>query len=149
MKSRLFQAFLLAGVFGLAGSAYGKDQPSAEATEEKSLSDLSERLQKILELQTAVNHGTKTLHKAIQDTQAARKLAARQQDIVNQASKTITLLEEGGSMSAFTEVLQRLREDMKIVQSRLAKYEVNDTTQALEEDIITTTKEMIAALKNH
>jgi hypothetical protein len=158
MKSHLFLAFLVAGAFALAGPVPGDEQKPAEQAPEKALADLSERLRKILELQTAVHDDTNSLHKAIQgmpdkkprpeDKKAALRLAATQQDIVGQASKTIALLEKGGSGIALTEVLQQIREDMKVVQSRLEKCEINDPTQALEADIVASVKEMIQALQN-
>ena len=40
-----------------------------------------------------------------------------------------------------------MREDMKTVQRRLGKADVGNVTQAIEEDIIATLKEMIEALK--
>jgi hypothetical protein len=154
MKSRFSLAVLLAGFLTFAGSVSGEEKPPAEPK----LSDLSERIHKILELQTAVNDDTRSLHKAIlsnpdktpgpEDQKTSLKLAARQQDIVESVSKMITLLEKDDAASAFPEVLRHVCEDMKIVQSRLAKCEVHDMTQALEEDIVATAKEMIAARKN-
>jgi hypothetical protein len=59
------------------------------------------------------------------------------------------LLEAEGSGSAFPESFQQVREDMKHVARRLASTPVDPgkVTQAIEQDIIDTLKEMIKALE--
>jgi len=57
------------------------------------------------------------------------------------------MLEAEGTAVAFPEVFQQVREDMKIVQRRLELADVAPVTQAIEQDIIDTLKEMVDALK--
>jgi hypothetical protein len=158
MKSRLFLASLVAALVALVGPAYGTEQPPTESNAQKPLSELSQRLHKILDLQIAVRNDTNSLHKAIQgtpdkkprpeDKRTSLKLAVTQRDILDSVTRTITLLEKGDSGTAFAEVLKQVREDMKLVQSRLEKCEINDPTLALEADIVASVKEMIQALQN-
>jgi len=98
------------------------------------------------------------LHQAIQgtpdkkprpeDRQAALKLVARQQEIISEVSKILAILDKEGAAMAFPEVFQQLRDDMKRVQQRLEKCDVNTATRLIEEDILDTLQEMIKALKN-
>src|SRR5205823_273569 len=64
-----------------------------------------------------------------------------------EATKAIDMLQSEGSAVAFPEVFQQVREDMKHVQKRLEGVDTGKVTQAIEEDIISTLKEMIEALK--
>ncbi len=169
MTSRVFLASLLAGAISTCAlTAHEPPRPSrsddpTKATQqredqvEQPLAGLLGRCQKMLDLQTAVYDGTKGLHKAIEgnadkkprprDRQAALKLSDDEKAIIAEATKTIDLLNAEGSAVAFTEAFQELREDLKRVQSRLASSDVGPATQALQQDIIDTLKEMVAGFR--
>ena len=169
MKSRVFLTSLLAGAIGMCGLTAGEqsrrsqpDEPKRanrlrEEKTDRLLAGLADRSQKMLEMQIAVHDGTEGLHKVIQDArdaprrpkdqQASLKLAANENDIVLEATKVIDMLEAEGGLAATTEVFRELRKDMERVQLRLKITDVGMDTQAIEQDIIDTLKEMISALK--
>jgi hypothetical protein len=124
---------------------------------ERILANLIDRCQKMLAMQQAVLDGTiKTRNqidnspgkKGDRDTSlASLGLSDDELKIVEEATKAIEILEGEGSAVAFPEVFRQLREDMKHVQRRLKVINCDDFTIGLEEDIIETLKDMIAALK--
>jgi hypothetical protein len=124
---------------------------------ERLLANLENRCQRMLALQIEVYDGTKRVFTSIEgqpDKKASRaddlksgELSAKEGQIIVEATKTLQLLAEEGSAVAFPLVLEDLREQMKVVQARLFKTDVGTFTQSIEEDIISSLKEMIAALK--
>jgi hypothetical protein len=124
---------------------------------ERLLADLQARCQKMLRMQIRVYEGTLTVHKGIEATadkkatrlqkQDSLKLSDDEKAIVLEASKAIQILEEEGSAVAFPEVFQQVREDMRNVQIRLGVVDTGKITQATEEDIISTLRDMIKALE--
>jgi hypothetical protein len=124
---------------------------------ERLLANLQLRCEKMLAMQIRVYDGTIGVDKAIQanankkanrnNEQDSLKLSDDEKAIVTEASKAIQILEDEGSAVAFPEVFVQVREDMKNVQRRLGVVDTGKVTQATEEDIINTLKEMIEALK--
>ncbi len=167
MKSRVLMVFLLAAI-ALCESRAADETRSRQAdgiekangTRQKNTEDiftgLTQRVQKMLDMQTAVNDRTINLHKVIQatphrkprpeDLQALRRLAARQLDTIDEAARATALLEADNSAVAFTEVFQALRKDMERLHRRLKAGDVGPDTQAIERDICETLKEMLSAL---
>jgi hypothetical protein len=124
---------------------------------ERILANLIDRCQKMLAMQQAVLDGTIKTRNQI-DSSPGKKadrdailaslgLSDDELKIVEEAGKAIEILEGEGSAVAFPEVFRQLREDMKHVQRRLKVVNCDDFTIGLEEDIIETLKDMIAALK--
>jgi len=124
---------------------------------ERLLANLENRCSRMLALQIEVYEGTKRLYASIgqlPEKKATRsedlksgELSAKEGQIVFEANKAIQLLQEEGSAVAFPLVLEDVRDQMRVVQTRLFKTDVAQFTQSIEEDIITSLKEMIAALK--
>jgi hypothetical protein len=124
---------------------------------ERLLAALQARCERMLAMQIRVYDGTVGLQKAIDtnadkkanrnNQQTSLKLSDDEKDIVVEADKAIAMLEAEGSAVAFPEVFKQVREDMKHVQTRLGVVDSGKVTQAIEEDIISTLKEMIEALK--
>jgi hypothetical protein len=124
---------------------------------ERMLAALEARCQKMLQMQIEVRDGTVRVFRAIEENvdkkpsraneQKALQLSDREQQIVDEATKAIQMLEAEGSAVAFPEVFIQVREDMRHVARRLGKADVGTVTQVIEEDIINTLKEMIEALK--
>jgi DNA repair exonuclease SbcCD ATPase subunit len=124
---------------------------------ERILADLLARCQRMLQMQIHVYEGTQSVQKAIdgnadhqpnrQNKQDALKLADEEKAIILEASKAIQILEEEGSAVAFPEVFHQVREDMRTVQRRLEIADTGKITQATEEDIINTLRDMIKALE--
>jgi hypothetical protein len=54
---------------------------------------------------------------------------------------------EDGSAAAFAELFEQLSRDMDVVYNRLSRTEINSVTLAIEDDIIQTLKDAIAALE--
>jgi len=124
---------------------------------ERLLAALQARCEKMLAMQIRVRNETVDISKVLlthadkqpdrEDKIRSLKQAKEEQDIVLEATKAIQMLEAEGTAVAFPEVFQQVREDMKIVQRRLEVTDVGTVTQAIEEDIIATLREMVDALK--
>jgi hypothetical protein len=114
---------------------------------------LEARLRKMLEMQNQVYDETKKLDKSAESVPqheleiASASLSRQEDQIVNEADRALMLLQEDGSSVAFPEALQQAREDMKTVSDRLKRVKTEKITQALEEDIIATLEETLAALQ--
>jgi hypothetical protein len=169
MKSRMFLASLLAGATSMLTLTAGEQSRQSKQDDARKASQLQEKkveqplrflrrhCQKLLDIQIAVARGTEALHKVIEgtpdkkaraiDRQAALKLSDAEKDIIAEATKTIAMLKAGQLTVAVIEVVQGLRDDMKRVQRRLTISDVGIDTQAIEQDIIDTLKEMIRSLK--
>jgi DNA repair exonuclease SbcCD ATPase subunit len=124
---------------------------------ERLLANLQQRCEKMLAMQIRVYDGTVAVQKTIDgnankkanrtNEQDSLKLSDDEKAIVSEASKAIQMLEDEGSAVAFPEVFVQVRDDMRNVQRRLGVVDTGKITQATEEDIINTLKEMIEALK--
>jgi len=122
---------------------------------ERVLADLQKRCEKMLQMQEIVNAGTKQIHTHIyalgkperDDELGSRRLGEDEDKIVHEADLAIAVIEAEGTAVAFTEVFHQVRNDMVQVSRRLGRVAVDDQTLAIEEDIVTTLKEMIEALK--
>ncbi|HLW66171.1 MAG TPA: hypothetical protein VKS79_12740 [Gemmataceae bacterium] len=124
---------------------------------ERKLANLRARCEQMLAIQIEVYEGTKRVHGVIltypdkkptrAEEQRSQQLSTREGEIVKLASKTMQLLEDEGSASAFALSLQSVQEDMGNIEKRLDKYDVAQMTQKIEEDVIQALKDMIEALK--
>jgi hypothetical protein len=122
----------------------------------ESMASLVERCQKMLERQIAVHDATKDVHKAIQtntskkagpkDQKISVELSDKQKAIVVDAKAAIEMLKGEGAAVAFLETFEKLCIDMECVQRRLESGDVGDDILAIEEGIIQTLKDVIAAL---
>jgi hypothetical protein len=134
-----------------------KDRADREKQLDALLTDILARCQKMLDTQTAIIKGTKTLAAAIvgahgkkplpEDRRATLKLAAQAKELVAEANGAIKQIEAEGSAVAFAEVFHEVRDDMKRVQTRLEAGDVGPETQAIQADVMDTLAEMIKALK--
>ena len=128
-----------------------------EEENERLLAQLQARCERMLAMQIEVKDGTVATAHAVEanadkkpsraEVQKSLQLADREDEIVREASKAITLLETEGSAVAFPEVFIQLRSDMENVSRRLRATDVDSLTQTIEQDIIDTLKEMVEALK--
>jgi hypothetical protein len=124
---------------------------------ERILAALQARCERMLALQIGVREDTGRLNDDIgknsdkkptrANEQKSLDLSKREDQIVVEANKAIEILEAEGSAVAFPEVFHQVRDDMKHVSTRLLKVDPGTVTQAIEDDIINTLKEMIEALK--
>jgi hypothetical protein len=124
---------------------------------ERLLAALQMRCERMLAMQIEVRDGTIKVFKEIEthdgrkaeraDQQASNKLSDKEEEIVREANKAISILTAEGSAVAFPEVFTQVRDDMVNVARRLRATDVSTFTQRIENDIIATLQEMIEALK--
>jgi hypothetical protein len=120
---------------------------------ERTLQALEARFRKMLEMQVKVYEATKKLD-AIPlsdrtreiDVQAGR-LAGDEAKIAVEAEKALQLLQEEGSSVAFPATVDLLVDDMRQTADRLNQGKVDTITQGLEEEIIASLEELLAALE--
>jgi hypothetical protein len=117
----------------------------------RTLAMLESRFRKMLEMQNQVNTGTQRLDKIPADRRdhddeiEAGRLSRQEAAIVVEANRALAVLHDEGSAVAFPEAVSDLRDDMEQVVVRLAQSKVDAITQGLENDIIVSLEEMIAA----
>lgn len=119
---------------------------------ERTLTQLSARFRKMLEMQTAVYEGTVHLDHVPEaqrthdhEIESAR-LSRQESQIVLEVNKALLVLHDEGSSVAFPEAIEQMRDDMRQVAERLAALKVEKITQGLEKDIIAALEETITAL---
>ena len=124
---------------------------------QRMLAALQARCERMLSMQIAIYEGTKRLNETIQghpdkhaeriDEQKSLQLSDKEQTIVKEANAAIAVLEAEGSAVAFPEAFIQVRDDATHVTRRLGKVDVGTVTQVIEQDIISSLKDMIEALK--
>jgi hypothetical protein len=124
-----------------------------EEERDRFLAMLEARFQRMLAMQLIVNDGTVKLDKTPEADRGSRhaarslQLARQEEEIAIEATKAITLLREEGSAIAFPEAVEQMRDDMRIVVTRLERTDVAELTQAIEREIVLALEEMIDALQ--
>ncbi len=119
---------------------------------ERSLTALEERLRLMLQLQNKVLDESKRLQDigaGANDRQVeirANNLANDEKKIVNEAQRALLLLREEGTSAAFPESLSHIITDMQKVVDRLAKADLGKLTISIEEDIVSSLEELVAAM---
>ena len=124
-----------------------------EEERERFLAMLEARFQKMLALQKIVNDETVKLDKTPEAERSGRhstrslQMARQEEAIAIEATKAITLLRDEGSAVAFPEAVEQMRDDMRIVVTRLERTDLGELTQAVEKEIVEALEEMIDALQ--
>jgi hypothetical protein len=124
-----------------------------EEERDRFLAMLEARFQRMLAMQLIVNDGTVKLDKTPEADRGSRhaarslQLARQEEEIAIEATKAITLLREEGSAIAFPEAVEQMRDDMRLVVTRLERTDVAELTQAIEKEIVLALEEMIDALQ--
>ena len=119
---------------------------------ERSLTALEERLRLMLQLQNKVLDETKRLQEigaGGNDRQIeirANTLAADEKKILGEAQRALLLLREEGTSAAFPESLSHIISDMQKVVERLTKADIGKLTIGIEEDIVSSLEELVAAM---
>jgi len=117
------------------------------------LAALEARFRKMLQMQVNVRKSSAQIQEIPIEERLPRhrarstQLARDEQDIVTEADKALILLREEGTSVAFPEAVMQIREDMITVIERLNRFEVDDLTIAIEDDIIEALDEMVEALR--
>jgi len=124
-----------------------------EEERERFLAMLEARFQQMLAMQIKVYDGTRAIDKTAaadrsgQHSTRALQLARNEEEIAIEATKALTLLRDEGTAIAFPEAVEQMRDDMRIVITRLERTEVGELTQSIEKEIIDALEEMIDALQ--
>ncbi|WP_145226889.1 V-type ATP synthase subunit I domain-containing protein [Gimesia algae] len=125
-----------------------------EEERELMLAAMEARLQKILAQQKRVYAGTLSIgqvpekERTSRHTARAVQLSREESQISLEVEKAILLITDEGSSVAFSEALAEVREDVQNVSYRLNRVQVDELTQGIEKDIISSLEEMIEALQN-
>jgi len=120
---------------------------------ERTLAALEARVLKMLQMQRAVYDATVRLEKMSQSQGKENleiesgRLSSKEAQIVLEADKAMLLLREDGTAVAFPEALGQAKADMQQVVDRLARTNVDQITQGIEQDIISALEEMLQALQ--
>jgi hypothetical protein len=120
---------------------------------ERTLAMLEGRFRKMLQMQIEVYEGTVRLDRVPEDQRdrdieiESAKLSRREAEITAEADRALNVLREEGSSAAFPEAVDQMREDMENVTARLARANIGQLTQGVEQDIVKALEEMIAALQ--
>ncbi|WP_339684532.1 hypothetical protein [Gimesia maris] len=124
-----------------------------EEERELMLAAMEARLQKILAQQKRVYAGTLSIgqvpekERTSRHTARAVQLSREESQIGLEVEKAILLITDEGSSVAFSEALAEVREDVQNVSYRLNRVQVDELTQGIEKDIISSLEEMIEALQ--
>jgi len=120
---------------------------------EETLRDLESRFRDMLAKQRPINDETMALDQfgrenftRAQHLQLA-ELAADERALSEQATACLHILDEEGTTIAFPRVVGQLAEDMSTVAERLAGAEVGVVTQTIEQEIVDTLEQLLAAVK--
>ncbi|MDO5113226.1 MAG: hypothetical protein Q4E67_02515 [Planctomycetia bacterium] len=114
---------------------------------------LETRLRKMQQMQRTVYDETLRLDKIEEEkrtyehTVEATRLSRRELDIAAEGDKALLLLREEGTARMFPEVMEQMTQDMRRVSGMLAKGSVGKNVQVIEEDILATLEEMLAAVE--
>lgn len=124
-----------------------------EEERELMLAAMEARLQKILAQQNRVYAGTLSIGQVPEKERTSRHTAlavqlSREESLIGlEVEKAILLITDEGSSVAFSEALAEVREDVQNVSYRLNRVQVDELTQGIEKDIISSLEEMIEALQ--
>lgn len=119
---------------------------------ERSLASLETRLRRMLEMQNKVLEETLRLQEITGD-QASRQieirassLALQERKILDEGRRAFLLLREEGSSTAFPEAMEQVNTDIGNVAERLSKADIGKLTTSVEQEIVSSLEEMVAAL---
>jgi hypothetical protein len=119
---------------------------------ERSLESLETRLRRMLEMQNQVLEESRRLSE-ITGEQAVRQveirassLAGDERKILSEGERAFLLLRDEGSSAAFPEAIEQVNMDISKVADRLAAADIGSLTLLIEEEIVSSLEEMVAAL---
>ncbi len=123
-----------------------------EEEQEEILRDLESRFRDMLATQLKINKGTSELHAIGRDNfkraeeLSAAELADGERQLAKDAATSLHVLEEEGTTVVFPAILEQLAGDMTVVANRLGKLNVGVLTQTLEDELVTTLQDLVAAI---
>ncbi len=119
---------------------------------ERSLASLETRLRRMLDMQNKVLEETIRLQEITDgetDRQvqiAASKLSLDELKVLAEGERALLLLREEGASADFTEAVLQLNTDIQSVADRLQAADVSPLTTIIEQEIVNSLEEMVAAL---
>ncbi|MCC6508515.1 MAG: hypothetical protein IT423_05375 [Pirellulaceae bacterium] len=119
---------------------------------ERSLAALEDRLRLMLQAQNKVLDETKRLQEIAgggTDRQVeirASNLAGDERKILSEGQRALLLLRDEGTSAAFPEAMTQIIGDIQTVVDRLTKADIGKLTVSIEQEIVTSLEEMVAAL---
>jgi hypothetical protein len=128
-------------------------QQLREEEMQRMLAMLEQRFRKMLAAQVDILEATERLDSVAvadrtrNDEIEAGRQSRREMELGDEARKALELLKQDGTAVAFPEAVRQLIEDMDQTAAWLGEAKVGVLTQALEQDIIASLEEMIAALE--
>jgi len=117
------------------------------------LGDLEARFAAMLSRQLAVNAETITLHQrstgdlSRADRLRAAELSTEQSSLAQEAATCLHILDEDGTTIVFPGVVEQLQQDMEAAAQRLADAQVGPLTQAVQDEIAATLRELVEAVR--
>lgn len=124
-----------------------------EEERDRMLVGLEERLQRLLAGEQVIYTETVQVAEIPLKERTSRhrnkgiQLSRQQGELKIESESLLRLLREEGSAIAFPEVVSQVRDDMESVALRLGKGDFGELTVAIENDVISSLKEMILALQ--
>jgi hypothetical protein len=128
-------------------------QQLREEEMQRTLAMLEQRFRKMLATQVEVFEATQRLDSVAvadrtrNDEIEAGRQSRRETGIADDARKALDLLRQDGTAVAFPEAVGQMIDDMDQAAAWLAEAKVGELTQSLEQDIIASLEEMIAAFQ--
>ncbi len=127
-----------------------------EEEQQRRLASLAERFRRMHESEVTLHEDTQKRVDSLQakpqaaasrTTQlAAAQLAQRQGEVGSAAELALRLVRADGSSLVFDDALSRVLDDMRAVEGRLDRTQLDNTTLALEQSIVEALAEMVAAV---
>ncbi len=125
-----------------------------EGERESYLTLLEARFQNMLRRQQHINQETARLDKIPAPDRTRQNVPSQVDNLRKdqdtnaiEAEKATRLLKDEGSSVAFPEAVEQMHQNMLVVVSRLSRQDVGGTTQMVEQLVVETLEEMIAALR--
>ncbi len=128
-------------------------QQLREEEMQRTMALLEQRFRKMLAAQINIFEATErldsvpTADRTRNDEIEAGRQSRLEMELADEARKALELLRQDGTAVAFPEAVRQLIEDMDQTAAWLGEAKVGELTQALEQDIIASLGEMIAALE--
>ncbi len=119
---------------------------------ERSLVSLETRLRRMIEMQNKVVDETTRLQEITDENStrqvqiSAGRLATDERKILAEGERAYLLLRDEGSSAAFPEAIEQLNIDIASVAERLTAGDVGSLTLNIEQEIVSSLEEMVAAL---
>jgi hypothetical protein len=119
------------------------------------LEALERRLDRMLQQQTKIRNETLSLNLRMKDTPTppravvdkAQQLGDGEAELSGEAEKILDILREEGTTVVIPDVIRDMKRDLDGLAARLRKLDAGDYTQAVQQDIIETLRELIEVIK--